>query len=56
VVSVETGLVGNNTTEVTSGLTQGQSVVLSSATTTGTTTGGFPRLGGGLGRTLGGAG
>jgi multidrug efflux pump subunit AcrA (membrane-fusion protein) len=54
VVPVDVGVQGDTGTQVLSGLTAGEVVVLS--TTSGTTTGGgFPRLGGGLGG-LGGAG
>jgi len=47
---VETGLVGDNGTEITSGLSEGDAVVLSTSTDSG---GGFTFPGGGLGRGLG---
>jgi len=47
---VETGLVGDNGTEITSGLSEGDAVVLSTSTDSG---GGFTFPGGGFGRGLG---
>jgi HlyD family secretion protein len=47
---VETGLVGDNGTEITSGLSEGDAVVLSTSSDSG---GGFTFPGGGLGRGLG---
>ena len=48
VVPVGVGLQGTTTTEITSGLQEGDTVVLPTPTATTTApTGGFPRLGGG---------
>jgi hypothetical protein len=56
VVPVTIGLVGNSTTQIVSGLSEGDVVVIPTTTTT-STTGGFPGLGGGgLGTSLRGAG
>ncbi|MCU1508725.1 MAG: family efflux transporter subunit [Glaciihabitans sp.] len=58
-VSVQTGVVGDSGTEITSGLTAGQTIVLGTVapTTTGTTgTTGTTRPGGGFGGAGGGAG
>ena len=49
-VRITTGVAGDSTTEVTSGLTAGQTVVLPTTTTT-TTNGGIPGVGGGFGGT-----
>jgi multidrug efflux pump subunit AcrA (membrane-fusion protein) len=50
VTTVQTGLVGDSGTEITSGLSEGDQVVISSSTTTGGT---FTFPGGGLGGGLG---
>jgi multidrug efflux pump subunit AcrA (membrane-fusion protein) len=50
ITQVTTGLVGTTDTQITSGLTAGEKVVLSLSTSTSTTTGrGFGGIGGGLG-------
>lgn len=49
VVPVQVGIAGNGLTEITSGVSEGQKVVLPSATSSSTTSGGFPRTGGGGG-------
>jgi multidrug efflux pump subunit AcrA (membrane-fusion protein) len=49
-VTITTGVAGDSTTQVTSGLTAGQTVVLPTTTTTSTTNGGIPG-GGGFGGT-----
>ncbi len=56
VVTVQTGLTGNSMTEITSGLTAGETVVIPSTTTTSTSTllGGAGGAGGGTGSLLGG--
>jgi len=55
IVPVTIGLVGNSTTQIVSGLSAGDVVVIPTATTS-SSTGGFPSLGGGgLGGGLGGA-
>jgi multidrug efflux pump subunit AcrA (membrane-fusion protein) len=53
VVQVRIGLVGDRGTQIVSGLSAGDVVVLPTASST-TTGGGFPRLGSGLGGSLGG--
>ena len=52
---IQIGLVGDALTEVTSGLNEGQEVVLPAAASTSTSNNPFANLGGGLGG-LGGAG
>ena len=47
VVPVQTGVTGSTNTEITSGLTEGDVVVLPTPNTNASSTGGFPRLGGG---------
>lgn len=50
ITPVTTGIVGTTNTQITSGLSQGQNVLLTLATTTGSTSGrGFGGLGGGTG-------
>lgn len=49
VVPVQVGIAGNGLTEITSGVGEGQKVVLPSATSSSTGSGGFPRIGGGGG-------
>jgi multidrug efflux pump subunit AcrA (membrane-fusion protein) len=50
ITPVTTGIVGTTNTQITSGLTQGENVLLTLSTTTGTTSGrGFGGLGGGAG-------
>jgi hypothetical protein len=57
ITPITTGIVGTTNTQVTSGLTQGENVLLTLSTTTGTTTGrGFGGLGGGGGFGGGGLG
>jgi multidrug efflux pump subunit AcrA (membrane-fusion protein) len=54
VVAVQTGLTGDSTTEITSGLTAGQTVVIPSTTTTSTSSLLGGGAGGGTGSLLGG--
>ncbi len=47
VVPVQVGIAGNGLTEITSGVSEGQKLVLPSATPSSSPSGGFPRRGGG---------
>ena len=49
VVPVQVGLVGDRGTQILSGLSEGDVVVLPTATSSTTTGGGFPRIGAGIG-------
>ncbi len=55
VTPVQVGIAGNGLTEITSGLAEGQKIVLPSATPSTSSSGGFPRTGGAAGG-LGGGG
>lgn len=57
ITPVTTGIVGTTNTQITSGLTEGENVLLTLSTGAGTTTGrGFGGLGGGFGGGFGGGG
>jgi len=47
VVPVQVGIAGNGLTQITSGVSEGQKLVLPSATPSSSPSGGFPRRGGG---------
>jgi len=53
VVPVQVGIAGNGLTEITSGVSEGQKLVLPSATPSSSPSGGFPRRGGGGGGVAG---
>jgi hypothetical protein len=54
VVPVQVGIAGNGLTQISSGVSAGQKLVLPSPTSSNSTSGGFPRTGGGVSSGLGG--